>query len=168
MKKTLYILSFLMLFLCFELPAQETGKASYYSHNLKGRRTSDGSRYHPDSLTCAHKSYPFGTLLHVLNPKNGNEVVVKVTDRGPHARNRLIDLSYFAAKKLDILRSGIAQVIITKIDEINGSMPDLPLLKIMPAPKVFLKISPLRYFRPIEKEFGRFASEPVQTQKRPS
>ena len=77
--------------------------ASYYSHNLKGRKTSDGSRYHPDSLTCAHKTYPFGTLLYVRNPANDYEVIVKVTDRGPHTRNRLIDLSYAAADRLDII-----------------------------------------------------------------
>ena len=61
--------------------AQQHGKASYYSNRLHGRRTSDGSRYHKDSLTCAHRTLPFGTLLKVTNKNNGKEVVVKVTDR---------------------------------------------------------------------------------------
>lgn len=99
--------------------AQQVGKASYYSKRLHGHHTSDGGRYHPDSLTCAHRSYPFGTILKVRNPKNNREVIVKVTDRGPHQRRLMIDLSYSAANELDIIRSGIAQVEITKLD----SMP---------------------------------------------
>ena len=71
---------------------------------------SNGIRYHKDSLTCAHKTYPFGTLLKVRNPRNNKEVIVTVTDRGPFVKNRLIDLSYAAAKQLDILRQGIAQI----------------------------------------------------------
>lgn len=95
--------------------AQERGMASFYGHKFAGRRTADGSRYHPDSLTCAHKTYPFGTRLLVRNPKNNAEVVVKVTDRGPHTRNRLIDLSYAAARQLDIIRQGVALVEITRV-----------------------------------------------------
>jgi rare lipoprotein A len=113
-------LKFFVIILIFLIPfgfiiAQETGMASYYGHKLSGRRTSDGSQYHPDSLTCAHKTYPFGTKLLVRNPKNNTQVVVKVTDRGPHTRNRLIDLSYKAARELDIIRQGIALVEITRV-----------------------------------------------------
>ena len=66
------------------VPAQKqlTGKATYYSDKLHGRKMSNGERYHRDSMTCAHKKYPFGTLLKVRNPLNGKEVVVRVTDRG--------------------------------------------------------------------------------------
>lgn len=71
---------------------------------------SDGSRYHRDSMTCAHRSYPMGTLLKVKNPQNGAEVIVRVADRGPFRRNRLIDLSYGAAKKLGILSKGVSLV----------------------------------------------------------
>ena len=113
-------LKFFVLILIFLIPfgfliAQETGIASFYGHKLTGRRTSDGNRYHPDSLTCAHKTYPFGTRLLVRNPKNNAEVIVKVTDRGPHTRNRLIDLSYAAARQLDIIRQGVALVEITRV-----------------------------------------------------
>ena len=69
-----------------EAQKKSVGDATYYSHRLQGRRTSDGSLYHRDSLTCAHRTLPFGTLLKVRNTVNGREVVVKVTDRGPFRR----------------------------------------------------------------------------------
>ena len=98
--------------------AGQIGKASFYSHKLKGKHTSNGGKYHPDSLTCAHRSLPFGTLLKVFNPDNNKEVIVRVTDRGPHRKNVLIDLSFSAAKQLDIVRQGIASVIVEEIDSI--------------------------------------------------
>lgn len=134
MKKTIQFIAFLLIFSVTSTFAQKTGKASYYSSKLKGRHTSDGGRYHPDSLTCAHLTYPFGTILKVRNPKNDKEVIVKVTDRGPHTRNRMIDLSYSAAKHLDIIRAGIASVEITKLDY-------YPLiLTLLPIPTVFLSV----------------------------
>ena len=71
-----------MLFSCLTLHAQDTttGKASYYSNKLHGRRVSDGTRYNKDSMTCAHLTYPLGTYLKVRNPKNDKEVIVKVND----------------------------------------------------------------------------------------
>lgn len=90
--------------------SQQTGKASYYAHRLQGRKMSSGIPYHRDSLTCAHRTLPFGTLLEVRNPKNNRRVVVKVTDRGPFIKSRIIDLSYAAAKELDIVGHGVAQV----------------------------------------------------------
>lgn len=103
--------------------AQQRGNASFYSHRMHGKHTSDGGKYHPDSLTCAHRSYPFGTILKVLNPKNGKQVIVRVTDRGPHQRRLLIDLSYSAAKEIDIVRAGIATVEITKLDSMPPAIP---------------------------------------------
>lgn len=91
----------------------QKGQASYYSNRLHGRRMSNGDPYHRDSMTCAHLKYPLGTLLKVKNPKNGKEVVVEVTDRGPHTKRFVIDLSYAAARKLDIFRSGFNIVEIT-------------------------------------------------------
>jgi rare lipoprotein A len=69
-------------------------------------------------MTCAHRYYPFGTLLKVKNLSNGKEVIVKVTDRGPYGRNRIIDLSYGAAKKLGMLSQGIAMVEVKRVDGI--------------------------------------------------
>lgn len=118
-----------LLFLCIALTsvyAQQRGNASFYSHKMHGRHTSDGGKYHTDSLTCAHRTYPFGTLLRVRNPKNDKQVIVKVTDRGPHRKRLLIDLSYSAAKELDIIRAGVAQVEITRMDSIPAKQFILP------------------------------------------
>lgn len=87
-----------------------TGNATYYGNRWHGRRTSSGEVYHKDSMTCAHRTLPFGTLLRVTNPKNGKEVVVKVTDRGPFRRGAIIDLSMAAAKEIDMVRDGITYV----------------------------------------------------------
>lgn len=92
--------------------------ASYYADRLHGRRMSDGTRYHRDSLTCAHKRYPLGTMLKVTNIKNGKSVVVKVTDRC--GTRRIIDLSYAAAKQLDMLRAGVAMVRVEKYTQPLG------------------------------------------------
>ena len=92
----------------------QKGKASFYSRRATGSRTANGERLHHDSLTCAHRTYPFGTLLKVSNPANGQSVIVRVTDRGPFVRGRIIDLSWRAAKELGILQQGIAQVIVER------------------------------------------------------
>jgi rare lipoprotein A len=118
MKKNILISLFFLFFSTLFAFAGQIGKASFYSHKLKGKHTSNGGKYHPDSLTCAHRSLPFGTLLRVFNPVNNKEVIVRVTDRGPHRKNVLIDLSFSAAKQLDIVRQGIASVIVEEIDSI--------------------------------------------------
>lgn len=99
--------------------AQTHGKASFYGNGVHGHRTSDGSRYHKDSLTCAHRTLPFGTLLKVTNKTNGREVIVRVTDRGPFVKGRVVDLSMAAAKKLDMVRAGVAPVVIETVGHVN-------------------------------------------------
>ena len=94
----------------------QKGKASFYAKRFHGRKTASGERLHPDSLTCAHKSYPFGTLLMVYNPANGRSVNVRVTDRGPYVQGRIIDLSWSAAKELGIIGQGVATVFVSKAD----------------------------------------------------
>ncbi|SHF95318.1 rare lipoprotein A [Bacteroides luti] len=108
--KILLFILFLLTTVSFCTSAQETGKATYYGKRMHGRNTASGIRYHNDSLTCAHRTYPFGTLLKVRNKKNDREVIVTVTDRGPFGRRFIIDLSYSAAKEIDMLREGIANV----------------------------------------------------------
>lgn len=106
--------------LCFTfLPAQirQKGKASYYSKRATGSRTSSGERLHHDSMTCAHRTYPFGTKLKVTNPSTGKIVFVRVTDRGPYGRGRIIDLSWGAAKALGMLSQGVATVVVEQADE---------------------------------------------------
>lgn len=110
--------SIIFIFACFFVLcslAQEQlkGKASFYSKTLSGRKTASGEYYFADSMTCAHKKLPFGTRLRVYNPKNGKEVVVRVIDRGPYRSGFIIDLSYAAAKELDIIRAGHAAVEVT-------------------------------------------------------
>ena len=92
----------------------QTGKASYYAKHFSGKRTASGERLHHDSLTCAHRTYPFGTMLKVTNPANGKEVIVRVTDRGPYVKGRIIDLSVRAARELGIISQGIAPVIVER------------------------------------------------------
>ena len=92
----------------------QSGKASYYAKKLSGRMTASGERLHHDSLTCAHRTYPFGTLLKVTNPANGKQVIVRVTDRGPYVRGRIIDLSVRAAQEIGIIAQGIAPVIVER------------------------------------------------------
>ncbi len=115
-KQLLFILATLVTFtFSINASAQQHGKASYYSNRLHGHRTSDGSRYHKDSLTCAHRTLPFGTLLKVTNKNNGKEVVVKVTDRGPYANGRVVDLSMAAARELGMVSSGVASVTVENV-----------------------------------------------------
>lgn len=80
-----------------------------------GRQTASGERLHHDSLTCAHRTYPFGTMLKVTNPANDKVVYVRVTDRGPYVKGRIIDLSVRAARELGIIAQGIAPVIVERI-----------------------------------------------------
>ena len=92
------------------IQAQSDGKASYYSNGLHGRRMSNGERYDRNAFTCAHRTLPFGTRLKITNPRNGKSVIVRVTDRGPFVRGRVVDLSYAAARELGTLASGVAYV----------------------------------------------------------
>lgn len=102
---------------CLSVWGQQQGKASFYPKRATGARTASGERLHHDSLTCAHKYYPFGTMLKVTNLNNKKSVVVKVTDRGPFIKGRIIDLSWGAAKAIDMLRQGIAPVKVEVVDE---------------------------------------------------
>lgn len=90
--------------------AQSSGKASYYSNSLHGRKMSNGERYDRNDFTCAHRTLPFGTQLRVTNTKNGREVIVRVTDRGPFVRGRIVDLSYAAASEIGMISSGVAYI----------------------------------------------------------
>ena len=97
------------------LHAQQRGKASFYSRRATGARTSSGERLHHRDFTCAHRTHPFGTLLKVKNLSNGKEVVVRVNDRGPFGRGRIVDLSWGAAKALGMLSQGVVDVEITPV-----------------------------------------------------
>ena len=104
--------SFVIYHLSFSVSAraQQSGKASFYAKRATGSRTASGERLHHDSMTCAHRSYPFGTLLKVTNVLNGSQVVVRVNDRGPFRRGRIIDLSWGAAKAIGMISHGVVPV----------------------------------------------------------
>lgn len=87
-----------------------SGVASYYAKRFHGRKTASGHPYFNGAMTAAHRSLPLGTWVRVVNDRNGNYVVVQITDRGPYAGNRVIDLSLAAATQLDMLDKGIAPV----------------------------------------------------------
>jgi len=106
---------FISHFLIFSFSQSQTGKASFYSKKWTGRRTANGERLHHDSMTCAHRTFPFGTLLRVTHLGNQRQVVVRVTDRGPYVRGRIVDLSWGAAKKLGMLAQGIARVTVERM-----------------------------------------------------
>lgn len=88
----------------------EHGVASWYGRDFHGRPTASGERFDMHGLTAAHRTLPFGTPVEVRNPANGRSVVVRINDRGPHTRRRLIDLSYAAARDLGIAARGTAPV----------------------------------------------------------
>ena len=136
------IITSILLTLCTQnIFAQKIkdGKATYYSGKLYGRRMSNGEYYHPDSMTCAHRTLPFGTRILVTNPRNGNQVVVRVTDRGPYVRGRVIDLSYAAARELGFLSAGVAYMKLEVVDE------DLPLPYYNKEKEETLKLQPIEY-----------------------
>jgi rare lipoprotein A len=97
--------------------AAEVGVASWYGADFHGRKTANGEVYDKERLTCAHRTLPFGTFLRVSNLDNGSSVVVRVNDRGPFAKNRVIDLSEAAARIIGMIPTGTARVSLTAIPE---------------------------------------------------
>jgi rare lipoprotein A len=89
---------------------RERGVASWYGEKFHGRRTSSGETYDMYAMTAAHKTVPIPAYARVINLQNGRTVVVRINDRGPFAENRIIDLSYAAAHRLDMIREGTAMV----------------------------------------------------------
>jgi rare lipoprotein A len=91
------------------------GIASYYGYELAGNRTACGQKFKPNGLTAAHRSLPCGTKLRVTNLRNGKSVNVRVTDRGPFVKGRIIDLSLGAARIIGMTGSGTAKVQIERL-----------------------------------------------------
>ena len=96
---------------------EQKGIASWYGKPFHGRKTSNGETYNMYSRTAAHKTLPMNTHLLVKNLDNGREMVVRVNDRGPFVRGRIIDMSYTGAKELDMLGKGTARVHISALGE---------------------------------------------------
>lgn len=96
---------------------QMNGVASWYGPMFHGRKTSSGEIYDMHSLTAAHKTLPLHTLVKVTNLENQRDIIVRINDRGPFVDDRSIDLSLGAAKKLDMVRAGLAPVKITVLGD---------------------------------------------------
>jgi rare lipoprotein A len=93
---------------------KERGVASYYGPGFHGRKTANGERFDRGDLTAAHRTLPFGTKLRVKNVGNGEEVVVRINDRGPYIDGRIIDLSEEAARRLKFISAGHTVVELTR------------------------------------------------------
>ena len=89
------------------------GKASWYGPGFHGRRTANGERYNQNALTAAHRHLRFGTRVKVTNLNNGRSVVVRINDRGPYAKGRVIDVSAAAARSLGMIKRGVVPVRVT-------------------------------------------------------
>jgi len=96
--------------------ASEEGMASYYADSLNGNPTASGEAYDRTELTAAHRTLSFGTRVKVTNLDNGQSVVVRINDRGPHVEDRVIDVSGAAAQKLGLIESGTAKVKVDVLD----------------------------------------------------
>ncbi|WP_235298445.1 septal ring lytic transglycosylase RlpA family protein [Portibacter marinus] len=91
---------------------EEIGEASFYANLFIGRKTASGEVFYQDSLTAAHPVLPFGTKVKVTNLENGKSIMVKINDRGPFAKDRIIDLTRRAADSLEFLKSGTTEVVL--------------------------------------------------------
>lgn len=98
----------------------QTGVASWYGRQFHGRKTANGETFDMNGLTAAHRSLPLNCYIRVTNKDNGKSVVVRVNDRGPFHGNRVVDLSYGAAKSLGITNAGTARVNIERVDGPNS------------------------------------------------
>jgi rare lipoprotein A len=114
-----------------------TGVASWYGPTFDGLRTADGDRYDMYAMTAAHKTLPLPCYVRVTNLRNGRSIVVKINDRGPFVANRLIDLSYVAAAKLDMLATGTALV---EVQAITTESPVITRIAESPPPTLYVQV----------------------------
>lgn len=118
----------LSMFLLFGFTAAMTaqdeqyGQASYYSDAYHGKKTASGAKYDKNKMTCAHNDYAYGTMLKVTHLENKKSVVVKVIDRGPYIKGRIVDLSRAAASKIGLIQDGIAQVKVELVKSTSEKM----------------------------------------------
>ena len=103
-------------------PYLEVGMASYYARKFHGRPTASGEPYDENALTAAHPHLPFGTLLKVKSLKNHRTVVVRVNDRGPFIKGRIVDVSRAAARRLGMVQDGLMRVEVTLAESPDGTI----------------------------------------------
>lgn len=98
------------------------GKASFYAGQFVGRKTANGEIFTSNDYTCAHKTLPFGTKIKVTNLETNESIIVRVNDRGPYVKSRIVDLSYRGAKELGLLKSGVGKVSIEIVNQQFSSL----------------------------------------------
>ena len=121
---------------------EQTGTASWYGKKFHGHLTSNGEIYDMYTMSAAHKNLPLPTYLKVTNTANNKSVIVRVNDRGPFHQSRIIDLSYSAAYKLDMLKTGTAQVKITAITDFDTKTGKVKIPEIKSASTVVSSVAP--------------------------
>ncbi|MAR07832.1 MAG: hypothetical protein CL862_12125 [Cyanobium sp. NAT70] len=137
------MLLFVLPLILASLPAQAesqlmrvvNGAASWYGPGFYGNRTASGETFRPGTLTAAHRTLPFGTLVRVTNLTNGRSVIVRINDRGPHRQRRIIDLAHGAAQQLQMMQAGEVPVrleLIEKNEEKDMSKRRQPLVHSLP------------------------------------
>ena len=133
-----HMILLLILFISIgeEIWSQEEGLASFYHHRFHGRRSANGEIHDINDLTAAHRTLPFGTFLRVTNLSNMKRVVVRVTDRGPFRKKRIIDVSSKAAEILDFKKKGVTRVRLEVVPSdldlrlLDMLYPQIPLLDV--------------------------------------
>jgi rare lipoprotein A len=138
---------------------EQTGTASWYGKKFHGHLTSNGEIYDMYTMSAAHKNLPLPTYLKVTNIANNKSVVVRVNDRGPFHQSRIIDLSYSAAYKLDMLKTGTAQVKITAITDFDEKTGKVKIPKIEPVFSVVSSVTPA----PVESALPKQGTLPKET-----
>lgn len=96
-------------------PNLQRGKASWYGGKHHGGPTASGERYNKRAMTAAHKTWPMGTRVRVTNLKNGRSVVLRINDRGPYVKGRIIDVSEVAAEQLDMIDAGVVPCAVERL-----------------------------------------------------
>lgn len=120
-KSIIYIILIIIGHSVFSQDVKEYGQASYYANKFHGRKTASGEVYNKNLYTAAHRTLPFGTIVTVVNTSNNKKVKVKINDRGPFKKKRIIDLSLIAAKDIGLIQSGYANVIVTTTEYNDNS-----------------------------------------------
>lgn len=135
--------------------ASQIGVASWYGPGFHGRRTANGEVYDQYGLTAAHRTLPHGTWVEVTNLANDRSVRVRINDRGPYVDDRVIDLSYTAAQRLDMVRSGIAPVRVEVVEA--DAVPEIiPVAAAAPPPKRPRPPAPVAAPAPVVAAEGRY------------
>jgi rare lipoprotein A len=118
----------------------QQGKASYYAAKFDGRPTASGEKFTNKNLTAAHPSLAFNSLVKVTNVKNGKSVIVRINDRGPHTKARILDMSKAAAQEIDMIQSGIATVNIEVIGADKKAQEPKPDIEVITAVKPSINV----------------------------